>query len=82
MKDRRLGKFRVAHNFAELENTAMRRLMEKVVIIRAEYDYCADRFEYTALCSDFDVCPPHLQVPEYDVICSGDPVQIIFEKRV
>jgi hypothetical protein len=78
VKKRRLGKFSVASGFADLENIAMRSLMEKIVVIRAEYDYCADRFEYTALCDDFAICEPGMIVPEYTVRVSGDPAQISF----
>lgn len=78
MKERRLGKFRVAHAFADLENIAMRRLMERVVVLRADYDYCADRFEYTALCEDFAPCDPGQEIPLYDVICEGNPLRVRF----
>lgn len=81
MKDQRIGKFQVAGPFVDLDNLGMRRLMERAVILQVEYSYRNDRYEYTALCEDFEVCPSHRVVPEYDVLFSGDPVQVRFEKR-
>lgn len=78
--NRRLGRFFVARLFVEEENDCVRRLMDKVIVLEAQYDYARNGFRYIAMCNDFEECPPHLEVPEYSVICSGDPIRVTFEK--
>lgn len=83
MSNRRLGKFQVTEKFLTLDNIAARRLMEKVVVLQAEYRYIRDVIEFTALCEDFDDCPFGMIPPTYSAIVSmaGDRVTIKFEKE-
>jgi hypothetical protein len=80
LSDRRLGRFFVASEFVERDNLCLIRLMAKIIVLEAGFDYARRGFRYLAICDDFEECPPHLEVPEYSVICSGDPIQVTFEK--
>lgn len=48
-------------------------------MLKADYDFRTMCFEYVAICDEFEECPPHLEVPDYSVICSGDPIQVTFK---
>jgi len=79
MRSRRIGRFFVAESFIEEGNDCVRRLMEKIIVLKADYCYMRRGFEYIAICEDFEECPPHLEVPDYSVICSGDPIRVTFK---
>jgi hypothetical protein len=70
---RRIGRFVVNEEFVELENLAMRRIMERVVVLRADFRYERRQFEYFVLCEDFEELPRHSMAPEYLVIVSQTP---------
>lgn len=70
MKSRRIGRFFAHAEFVDLENIALRRIMEKVVVLRADYRMERDDFEYVVLCEDFEEVPRHCVIPEYLVIVS------------
>lgn len=80
LKDRRLGRFFVAEAFLASDNEVLRRLMAKIIVLKADYDYMRDGFAYVAVCEEFEECPPHLEVPEYSVVCSGNPIKVSFQK--
>jgi hypothetical protein len=69
-KDRRIGRFFVNEEFVSLDNLAYRRMMEKVVVLRAEFKYEQRAFEYYVLCEDFEEVPLNFVIPEYRVIVS------------
>jgi len=81
MNNRRIGRFYVSKFFVDESNLCLRRLMEKIVVLKADYAIWRDGFEYIAICDAFEECPPHLEPPTYDVICSGDPIVVHFERR-
>jgi hypothetical protein len=69
----RIGRFFVDGHFVDLENIPLRRIMERVVVLRAEFSYERRGFEYVVLCEDFEEVPRHSLVPEYLIIVSQTP---------
>jgi hypothetical protein len=69
-KDRRIGRFFVNEEFVSLDNLAYRRMMEKVVVLHAEFRIERLAFEYVVLCEDFAHVPEYSIVPEYQVLVS------------
>lgn len=80
MRTQRIGKFRVNRMFLELDNLCARRLMERVLILRADYVDYMHSVEYFALCDAFDENPECNVVPEYEVQFWNDPIQVRFKR--
>jgi hypothetical protein len=78
----RIGKFYMsnevvrdaeAHDFARL-------VFGLCVILRAEYLAAYDKFEYYAICSEFDEIEQHCVAPEYRAIIDTDLNRAYFER--
>jgi hypothetical protein len=78
---RRIGKFRLANMFLQSDNICVRRLMAKIIVMDVIRRWDVDAVEYIAYCDEFEPVEPGCIPPEYEVICSGDPIVVSFKRR-
>lgn len=77
----RIGRFFVSQKFLTASNVAARRLMDRIIVLEAKYDWMRNGVEYVAFCDDFEPNPPNETVPNYYVLVSCDPVRVTFERQ-
>jgi hypothetical protein len=67
IKDRRLGRFSIHREFLEggVDRVKMLAFMQNFVVVRAEYMYATESFEYQAFSPLFDVIDRGDLIPEY-----------------
>ena len=70
MKDLRIGRFRITEAIIDANPKAVRKLMGKVIVVRAEFMY-GHNFEYIAISPEFDKIEEGLEVPKYDIIATN-----------
>ena len=70
MKDRRIGRFRITEAIIDANPKAVRKLMGRMIVIRAEFMY-PHIFEYVAISPEFDKIEEGLEVPKYDMIVTA-----------
>jgi hypothetical protein len=80
MNRRRVGSFIVNREFLRPENDLAQRLMAKVVILDVRTLWNRDAVEYYAQCADFDEVFEGAMPPQYEVLCSGDPIKVNFRR--
>lgn len=69
---RRLGRFEIDVRFIDEFNTAVKRIMGKCIIVRAEMRYDTGRVEYVAISDHFDEVELGQTIPSYDWIIHAD----------
>lgn len=64
---RRIGKFEATRELIsdDWDTPAVRLLMSMIVVVKCEFDYATQCFQYTAMSPHFDELPDHCEVPEY-----------------
>lgn len=65
---RRIGKIKVSRDAIDKVPEAVRAVMAKVIILRAEYMLCNETIEYIALCEEFDEVDIAVFPPDYEVL--------------
>lgn len=81
---RRFGRIAISAQLVDDSWEELLPFMGLLVVVKAEHDYAARCFRYTALCQQFDEVAHGEEIPEYEVFCSrkGDePVQYTFERK-
>lgn len=73
MKERRIGKFIVAHRDIEACPELVIPIFENLIIVRAELCYASDAIEYIALGEQFPLTVAGALIPEYSIeICTEE----------
>lgn len=87
--NRRIGKMLISSDLIkDMDITEMLKVTSKFVVIRCEYLYERDMFEYTAICPDFDEISPGIVPPYYmaelksEVLEEGKPAEIVEVKFI
>lgn len=63
------GYFRFTRKFLEDSPRTVQKIMAKVIILRAEYLFTGDIFEYTAISHLFRKLEPGEETPRYQINC-------------
>jgi len=56
-----------------------RLVMEKIIVLKAEFNYGLDRLEYVCYCEEFKPISLTMEVPLYRVLCHNDYGKITIE---
>ena len=85
MKNKRIGKVYISapliHGMVDIDE--MLKVTSKFVVIRCEYLYHKDEFEYIAFCQEFDEIeqgcepPTYLVIVEKEITEDGSPPEIV-----
>jgi hypothetical protein len=65
LNQKRSGKFKVSAAIVRDHPEAMLKVMAEVIILRAEYLFMRDLFEYSAWSPKFELCADCCESPEY-----------------
>lgn len=65
-KNRR-GRFSITHEFIQASPRQVLAIMGKVIILRAEFNYCEYVFKYDAISELFDPVGEYYQIPLYEI---------------
>ena len=68
---RRKGKFYISEDMVQHQPDAVRRIMSKCIIVRCEYKFMYDKFEYHAYSPLFEILPEGQEAPTYIFTLSG-----------
>ena len=84
----RVGKFEIDHKTFVNDLNAIKEVMKKVVIVRAECMFYSNSIEYIGYCEDFDHCPHGNSPDTYSIIVKTELLEdntleykITFEKQ-
>ena len=68
----RVGKFAISLSLIRQAPEAILKVMEKVIVMRAEHMWYGDKIEYLAISNEFREVEPGVIAPTYEVICTKD----------
>lgn len=80
MQTHRVGRFKVNRLFLVPDNLCVKRLMAKVIIVDVKPQWNTDALEYLAYSDDFEEVGYGEIPPEYEVVCSQDPITVTFKR--
>ena len=66
--DRRIGKFYISCEFIEYNPEVVRKIMSKMIVVRAEVLWNRAAVEYHAICDLFDHVGIGCDAPEYKIV--------------
>ena len=72
-KSRRLGKFMVTAVLIDDAPAIIKKIMSKCVIVRCEYFWGPDYFEYMAISDEFEEVKPGGIIPAYEPMIYSTP---------
>lgn len=78
MKDNQLGKFRIHRDLILKDKLSALRVMAKCIVVRCEFLYHNNSFEYVALSEDFAEVPEVGFLPTYNIVYSDNGQTIEF----
>lgn len=77
---RKIGKFYISREFMEDNLELVKKIQDKVLVLRLKEKFETAVFEYVAYCEDFDEGKDGQEVPVYNVLVS-DGIQIDFARN-
>lgn len=68
INDRRMGHFKVHEKTIARDRGVVQHLMSRCIILRAEFSYSSQCFEYYAVSDLFDEVPKGQLIPHYEIV--------------
>lgn len=79
MNDRRLGRFNIDFRDIQKRQDFVRKVMDRVIVIKAEADYATMSIEYVGISPDFSVVEPGCIPPKYQIVVEDDEVKFVMD---